>query len=170
MVYNLPANSKLVVRLDVKISCNGQRPTGVLQANFFRAEKIFSTSFELLFDGNQVVLLKLLGSLQQGAAPPPPPSTGIKKTVMKGTTGTCRVNDVAILELNGCDVVQYCYYMCVSAARADVTFSDDLGTGLLWFSFSLSLSRSISISIFECLSLQFERFVNIFSFCSVDKN
>ena len=69
-VTGLQAGEKVVLRTDVKIACDGQSPTGNMQARLSSASTITATGGEAISVGDQTIPFKRVGDVKN---PPPPP-------------------------------------------------------------------------------------------------
>lgn len=71
-VNNLEAGEKVVLRTDVAIACNGQDPTGNMQARLSSASTIAATGGEAIRVGDQTIPFKHVGDIKE---PPCDPKT-----------------------------------------------------------------------------------------------
>ena len=77
-VTDLEANEEVIVRIDARIVCNGERPTGNLQADLTSANVLINGEpGDVINVGNQTIPLKRVGDIKcpdpKFCEPPPPP-------------------------------------------------------------------------------------------------
>ncbi|MBW7882604.1 MAG: tandem-95 repeat protein [Caldilineaceae bacterium] len=124
-IDDLEAGEKVVLRIDVLLSCNpGSSPTGNLQGQL-DAGRVIAPVQETINTGQQTIPFLKVGEIF-GAGEP---VLQIEKTVTTAN-GTCGVDDVETLSVTAPATVKYCYSVSNpgTADLFDVAVEDDNGT------------------------------------------